>query len=88
MKKTILFPVYAACVLMFAACNEPAKEETPAAPAVTETPKPDMAKIKADIQAVENAWAAAQNAKDVNALMAMYADDAVSMPDGEPLLTG
>ena len=38
--------------------------------------------------AIENAWAAAQNAKDINALMAMYADDAVSMPDGEPMLTG
>ncbi len=36
---------------------------------------------------MENAWAAAQNAKDINALMAMYAVDAVSMPDGEPMLT-
>ena len=37
---------------------------------------------------MENAWAAAQNAKDINALMAMYADNAVSMPDGEPMLNG
>jgi hypothetical protein len=91
MKKTILLPVYAACVLMFASCNEPAKEDTPAAPpaaTVTEVAKPDLAKIKADIQTVENAWAAAQNAKDAKALAAMYTDDAVSMPDGEPALMG
>jgi len=90
MKKTILFPVYAACVLMFASCQEPAKEETPAAApvATTEPAKPDMAKIRADIQAIETAWAAAQNAKDAKALAAMYTDDAVSMPDGEPMLVG
>ncbi|MBK8494451.1 MAG: DUF4440 domain-containing protein [Chitinophagaceae bacterium] len=90
MKKTIFLPVFAACVLMIVSCQESAKQETPAAEtAVAAEPvKPDMAKIKAEIQAIETAWAAAQNAKDVNALMAMYADDAVSMPDGEPMLTG
>jgi len=91
MKKKILFPVYAACSLLFASCQEAAKQETPAATpaaAVAEPAKPDLAKIKADIQTVEAAWAAAQNAKDVKTLIGMYADDAVSMPDGEPALTG
>lgn len=91
MKKTILFPLFAACVLLVASCQEPAKEETPVTPApaaAAEPAKPDMAKIKADIQAVETAWAAAQNAKDVNSLAAMYSDDAISMPDGEPMLVG
>ena len=36
-----------------------------------------MAAVKAEIQAIETAWAAATNARDVNALMALYADDAV-----------
>lgn len=89
MKKTILIPVYVACVLMFASCQEAAKQETPAATTtVVETPKPDLAKIKSEIQAVENAWADAQTKKDINTLMALYADGAMSMQDGGPTLVG
>lgn len=88
MKKTMLLVAYASCVLLFASCKEDEKKETPAAATVTESPKPDLAQIRSEIVAIENAWAAAQNAKDINALMAMYADDAVSMPDGEPMLSG
>lgn len=93
MKKSILLPVFAACVFMFASCQDAEKKEaaeaTTAAPAAAAEPaKPDMAKIKADIQAIETAWAAAQNAKDVKTLIALYSDDAVSMPDGEPMLNG
>jgi uncharacterized protein (TIGR02246 family) len=88
MKKTMLLVAYASCVLLFASCKEDEKKETPAAVTVTEPAKPDLAQIRSEIVAIENAWAAAQNAKDVNALMAMYADDAVSMPDGEPMLSG
>ena len=88
MKKTILLVMYVSCVLLFVSCQEAEKKETPAAATVTEPAKPDLTQIRAEIVAVENAWAAAQNAKDINALMAMYADDAVSMPDGEPMLTG
>jgi len=47
-----------------------------------------MTQVKADVQAMETVWAAAQNAKDMEALMAMYADDAISMPDGAPMLKG
>jgi len=88
MKKTILLVAYASCVLLFASCQEGEKKETPAAATVTEPAKPDLTQIRSEIVTMENAWAAAQNAKDINALMAMYADDAVSMPDGEPMLTG
>ena len=88
MKKTMLLIAYASCVLLFASCKEDEKKETAAAATVTEPAKPDLAQIRSEIIAIETAWAAAQNAKDVNALMAMYADDAVSMPDGEPMLTG
>ena len=80
--------MYVSCVLLFVSCQEAEKKETPAAATVTEPAKPDLTQIRAEIVAVENAWAAAQNAKDINALMAMYADDAVSMPDGEPMVSG
>ncbi len=88
MKKTFLLVTYVSCVLLLASCQEAEKKEAPAAATVTEPAKPDLTQIRAEIVAIENAWAAAQNAKDINALMAMYADDAVSMPDGEPMLTG
>ena len=88
MKKTILLVTYVSCVLLFASCQEAEKKEIPPATTVAEPAKPDPAQVRAEIITIENAWAAAQNAKDINALMAMYADDAVSMPDGEPMLNG
>ena len=88
MKKTILLVAYASSVLLFASCKEAEKKETPAEVTVAEPAKPDLAQIRSEIVAIENAWAAAQNAKDINALMAMYAEDAVSMPDGEPMVSG
>ena len=88
MKKTILLVTYVSCVLLFASCQEAEKKETPAEVTVAEPAKPDLTQIRSEIVAIETAWAAAQNAKDVNALMALYAEDAVSMPDGEPMLTG
>ena len=89
MKKTILLVTYVSCVVLFTSCQEAEKKETPAqTTTVVEPTKPDLAQIRAEIVAIENAWAAAQNAKDINALMALYADDAVSMPDGEPMISG
>ena len=88
MKKTILLVTYVSCVLLFTSCQEAEKKETPAEVTVAEPAKADLTQIRSQIVAIETAWAAAQNAKDVNALMAMYADDAVSMPDGEPMLAG
>ena len=49
---------------------------------------PDMSKIKAEIQAIENAWAAASNAKDVATIVGFYADDAISMNDDKPMSVG
>ncbi len=74
----------AAGFLMLASCK-PAPDSNAA---TAEAPKMDMAQVKAEIQAIETAWATAQNAKDINALMAMYADDAISMTDGAPSLNG
>lgn len=76
MKSNLFFTLCAACLLTFTGCQQGA--ETSA----------DMAQIKADIQSAENAWATALNARDLDALMALYTDDAVSMSDNAPMLVG
>lgn len=88
MKKIILPAICAATVLLFASCNQEAKSDTATDSTTMESAKPDMAQVRSEITAIETQWAAAQNSKDVNALMALYADDAVSMPDGAPMLSG
>jgi uncharacterized protein (TIGR02246 family) len=50
--------------------------------------KPDMAKLKAEIQALESSWAAADNARNVDAIAAFYADDAMSLANNKPMLMG
>jgi ketosteroid isomerase-like protein len=49
---------------------------------------PDMSSLKAEIQAIENAWAAASNSEDVATIVGFYADDAISMNDDKPMLVG
>jgi len=67
------------------ACSSPAPKEVPV-PAVAA--KPDMAAVKAEIQKIETAFAAADNARDVNAILAFYGDDAVTMGPEEPMRVG
>ncbi|MBL0358211.1 MAG: hypothetical protein IPP72_15675 [Chitinophagaceae bacterium] len=50
--------------------------------------KPDMAKMKTEIQALETAWSNADNARDTTAVAAFYADDAVSLSNNRPMLVG
>jgi len=50
--------------------------------------KPDLSKIKAEIQALESSWAAADNARNSNAIAAFYSDDAVSLSNNKPMLVG
>ena len=76
MRFNLLFILTAACLLTFTACQQAA--EAPA----------DLAKVKTKIQAMEDAWAAALNARDIDAFMAMYTDDAVTMPVNSPMLVG
>lgn len=68
MKKTIrLFSVLTSIVLMFTACS------------TVEKPAPlDMATITAEIQAMEDAFAAAEKAKDADAVAVYYSEDAIS----------
>lgn len=76
MKFNLIFTLSAACLLTFSACQQ-----------ASETPV-DLAQVKTEIQAAENAWAAALNARDLDALMALYTDDAVSMTNNAPMLSG
>ena len=76
MKSNLIFTLSAACLLTFSACQQ-ASESTV-----------DMTQVKTEIQAAENAWAAALNARDLDALMALYAEGAVSMDNNAPMLVG
>jgi uncharacterized protein (TIGR02246 family) len=74
-------------------CNNNAADKAETATKTSEAAVPvaakaDLATIKADIQTLENAWAAADNARDANALAAFYADDAVSMGNNKPMAVG
>jgi uncharacterized protein (TIGR02246 family) len=93
MDKKNYFQIASACIalsLFSVACTSSAKQEATSSEMVAEpvTAKPDMAAIKAEIQAVETAFAAADNAGDVNAILAFYSDDAVSMGSGNPMAVG
>lgn len=70
-----------ALALTCMACNAPSETL-----AVSE--KPDMEVIKAEIQAIENLWAAADNKGDVAAILAHMADDAITMPENKPAVVG
>lgn len=91
MNKKNYFQLVAACITLslFSVACSPAPEEA-AAPETAEPveAKPDMVAVKAEIQALETAWAAADKAGDVNALMSYYSDDAVSMGGGTPMAVG
>ncbi|MEO5983949.1 MAG: DUF4440 domain-containing protein [Ferruginibacter sp.] len=50
--------------------------------------KGDPAQLKTEIQELETAWSKADDAKDVNALAAFYADDAKSLSNNNPMIEG
>jgi len=82
MKKTarfsFLFAALAAVLLFTASCKQAAQE----------TAKPDLAAIRTEIQALEDAYAAGLKAKNANAIVMYYADDAVSMVNNAPIAVG
>lgn len=76
--KPRLAALFGAAALFLASCAQPA-----------EAPKAmDMDKLKADIQAMEDAYAAAEKAKDADGVAAYYADDAVSYNRNDEPTTG
>lgn len=68
------------------ACSSPASKEIEA-PQIVES-KPDMAAVKREIQEIETAFAAADNTRDVNAVLAFYSEDAITMGSGESMAVG
>lgn len=86
MKRNYVFPVLLVFSLVFfAGCKEPAASAEPVAS--TET-KVDMDKVRTEIQALEDAFAAAEKAKDADAVVAYYSDDAVSHNRNAPPSVG
>lgn len=85
------YATFCAAIFFATGCNQPNDNKTTEVKSDTmETvaATPDNAKLKEEIQALENAWANADNARDVNALAAFYSDDAVSMANNAPSLVG
>lgn len=72
-KFSLLLATVAACTIFFSSCQEQ---------------KPDLAQIKSEIQELENSYANGLNTKDANAVIVYYADDAVSMPNNQPAVSG
>lgn len=86
MKKQNSYVAILAFMALFTFGCENAEKETTEEVAVMA--EPDMAAVKAEIQEMENAWAKAQTDKDLEGLLAMYAEDAVSMGDDQPSVAG
>lgn len=89
MKTNPFTPILATVAVLFvcvAGCNAPAQKEKAATEQAAATP--DMAALKAEIQAIETEWASATTAKDIKKVMSFYADDAVEMNDDEPMHVG
>jgi ketosteroid isomerase-like protein len=64
-------------VLAFMACKAPEEPDTI-----------DMGQLKVEIQAMEDAFAAAEKAKDADAVVAYYSDDAVGYGNNRKPLSG
>ncbi len=64
--------------LVFSACNAPAEKAATV----------DLDKLKIEIQAMEDAFAAAEKAKDAAAVAAYYSDDAISYSRNEEPASG
>lgn len=82
---------FAVLFFFLTGCNQTANDETSGVkPDSTQntTTKADPAKLKEEIQAQETAWSNADNARDIKAVTAFYADDAVSLGNNQPMMVG
>jgi ketosteroid isomerase-like protein len=76
MKLSMIFLIAMACILT--ACQPPAA--TPEAL--------DLDAIRAEIEQMEAAYANAANEKNAQPILDYYADDAIRLPDGKPMIRG
>ena len=79
--KNLLFLFLAFCALSFAACETEQTNEQ-------EEETIDMDALRAELQGMEDAYAKAQIAKDADAVVVYYADDASSLPPNKPTAVG
>ena len=77
LKNIRLFGFLAFTSLIFSACATSEKEEVL-----------DMEKVRIEIQAMEDAYAAGEKAKDADAVAAYYSDDAISYSRNRQPLSG
>ncbi len=88
MKKNSDLIKFASTCVAFAiltfSCTKAVEETTESA----EMAKTDMAAVKAEIQTIENAWAKADNERNAAALTAIYAEDAQSLSNNRPTISG
>jgi ketosteroid isomerase-like protein len=84
MKKNAFLTQIAFAFLMIfvVACSQPPAEAPAEAPAI------DMEALKTEIQAMEDAYAAAEKAKNADGVVAYYSDDAVSYSRNEEPTSG
>lgn len=84
MKKKFFTPfALGVCTLLLVACNTKS-EPAPEAEAVVV----DENQIRTEIQALEDAYAKASNARDVEGIMSYYADDVISYPTDKAPIVG
>lgn len=77
MKNLSLITLMAAMMFLVISCTSP-----PAEPVI------DMEAVKADITQINENWAAAINANDLEGQLAIFADDAQIMPPNSPAVVG
>lgn len=71
--KTPITAIFAMAALFLASCSTPTPAPAPEAPAAI-----DMEALKVEIQAMEDAYAAAEKAKSADGVVVYYSDDAIS----------
>jgi uncharacterized protein (TIGR02246 family) len=77
-----------ALTVSFSSCSETKTAETETVAEMAFETAPDMDAVKAKIQERENAFAVAQSAGDVESLIALFTDDAISMGSDQEALVG
>jgi ketosteroid isomerase-like protein len=76
--KTNLILLFFSLGLFLSSCTETPQEQ----------PKPDLAQLKTTLQAMEDAYAVAQNAKNADGVVVYYSDDAHSLSNNKPKVIG
>jgi len=78
MRKKFQFILFAAIPVLLYSCSNGEKKAEPV----------DLAKAKVEIQAMEDAYSAAEAKKDADGVVAYYADDAISYHRNQPPSSG